>query len=50
MSPMGTGYCETFGGTGEFPPFPGAGLYQGDLVGSQAVWEAPGPLCPPGCT
>lgn len=47
MSPIGTGHCETFRGTGEFPHFPGSGLNQGDLVGPQAVWEAPGPL-PPG--
>lgn len=47
MSPIGTGNCETFRGTGEFPHFPGSGLNQGDLVGPQAVWEAPGPL-PPG--
>lgn len=31
----------------EFPHFPGSGLYQGDLMGPQAVWEAPDPL-PPG--
>lgn len=45
MNPIGTGHCETLEEQ-EFPHFPGSGLYQGDLVDPQAVWEAPDPLPP----